>query len=127
MIFLDEIRDYLIDQSVVEGSTGWGCYIGYLPPNEQSIELHFVYGEVNQETEDKIYYVEVIGRGGTLHDLIEKMYEIYNALNDGNIGETETRSYIYSYAMSSNPDFAGYDENHNPVMSWEFKIMAEAL
>lgn len=34
MSLLDDVRAYLINQGVVEGSTGWPCYVGFMP-NDQ--------------------------------------------------------------------------------------------
>ena len=122
MSLLTDIRNHLITNSIVEGVTGWTCYISYLPPDpDQAITIMDLGSEEPDNTENTKYdmtMARILIRAPKLeYDTAQTQFEsIFDTLHDATIS-----GYIFVYALNATPIVIGYDQNERPVISLEIK------
>lgn len=127
MAMLDEIEAQLSATGIVGGSTGWGCYKGYMPATPDKAIVVVDTAGVDVDISDGTKYDEVtfqlLGRGAEYgyEALQAKMQAAaFTALHDQDVS-----GYVFIFATTPGPIPLGLDENNRPRMSWNFRAMRQ--
>jgi hypothetical protein len=125
MSILDDLKSQLATDGVVDGATGWGCYLGGQPETpDKTITIYETGGDGEPDqfsgTEHTYPTFQVRGRGAAFgyEALRTKMQDVFNSLNNVDIS-----GYVYVYPVDSGPIALGYDGNNRPQLVWNFKVM----
>ena len=126
-----EILDFLAAEGLIGGATGWARAATYLPPSpDQVIAVFSTPGdppEITPSGSAETAYDEpgfqVRGRGAEFgaEALENKMWAVYRALHDGDVGG----NYVLVRAVQSGPMMMGYDASGRPEMTWNFSVIRE--
>ena len=119
---LDLIRGNLITASLVMGTTGWKCYAGFCPDDEDKVVSLHSTGGYPQDTlgnENVLETVQIRVRGVYLDPTVceAKWWAVFNALQDATISGIGGIT-----ALASGP-LTYYDEKNRPNMTMNFRII----
>ncbi len=127
----EDVRETLVNAGVVEGATGWKCFIGFLPTSpDKCIVIYETGGQIPEDRFTQRYFsIQVRGRGAFkgLEDLRAKMEQVYQTLHTGDIDNPVTSPdnlYVLCNAIQSAPLALGEDENKRPGLTLNFRIIA---
>lgn len=135
-MLVTDVLDFLEDEGLIGGETGWGRAAGYLPdsPN-QMIAVFETPGALPEsksassiETEYDEPAFQVRGRGDKFgyEALRTKMGAIYRALHGSELSPASGDPvYVFVYARQSGPFPLGLDENNRPGLTWNFTALRE--
>ena len=135
-MLITDVLDYLVDQGLIGGATGWSEAAGYLPPTPDQIiavyETHGLPPELKPVGSAEIEYdmpgFQVRGRAGRFgySALRTKMGEVYRALHGSSLAPaTGDPMYVQVIAVQSGPLPMGLDDLSRPGMTWNFTAMRE--
>lgn len=135
-LLVNDILDYLEDEGVIGGATGWTGAFGYMPPDPDKVIVVFESvgdpPEKAQPGSDEIEYdlpgFQIRGRGAKFgyEALRTKMGEVYRALHGSSLAPaTGEPAYIDVLAVQSGPLPMGMDNNSRPELTWNFRCMRE--
>jgi hypothetical protein len=128
-MFLDSVRDYLISLGVVGGVTGWPCYIGLFPDDQDRCVGIFPTGGYPADTlarENERLTFQTRVRAGRFDFPIAfaKWEEIFNALQDAQEGSWPTspdplEGFVFVQAMQQGPlQFNDSNGRVNMTSNW---------
>lgn len=86
-MILDDFRDKLTDDGIVEESSGWKCYTGFNPDQQdKTVTLQFTGGfeQDTHQAENLWQSVQIVVRAGPLdyNTCYAKWREVYDAIHD---------------------------------------------
>jgi hypothetical protein len=127
---LDDLRQYLIQMGIVGGATGWPCFIGYLPDDQDRAVALYLTGGMAADTlghENELPTVQVRVRAGkfALQECESKWREIYNALDQARPGQLmpdPLDGYGAIEALATAP-LVWYDEKLRCNMTQNYRII----
>ena len=128
---LDDVWNFLVAQGAVEGSTGWKCYEGYMPDDQNLTVGLFESPGMMQDTMAREnvrpkLVVHVRGNRLAYSAVRAKWQEIWDLLQDAQDsggGSPHTLSgYTYIQAEQSSP-LCFNDANNRPNMTANFQIL----
>lgn len=132
MSLLDDIRAYLIGKGLVEGSTGWSCYISFMPDEtDQCVSLFDSGGypadTLGRENERPTFQVRIRGARWAYPTTRDKWKAIFDALQDAQQGSLAVSpdplaSYVYIQAMQTGP-LTFTDSNGRPNLTSNWRVM----
>lgn len=133
---ITDVIDFLEDEGLIGGETGWAGYEGYLPPEPDQVIVVFETGgfppEVKRNGSTEQEYDEptfqILGRGDGFGNaaLRDKMGTVYRALHDSELSPASgDPQYVFVYALQSGPFPLGLDDNDRPRLTWNFKALRE--
>ena len=126
MSLLTDIRDHLVTNSIVEGATGWECYISYLPPDiDQVISIMDLGSDDPDNTESTKYDMvmcRLVMRSAAFeYDTLQTKFEsVFTTLHDSTIS-----GYTFVFAINVTPIPIGYDQNDRPVVALDIKAFKQ--
>lgn len=124
MDLMDDIGQKLIDDGLVDGSSGWKLYKSYLPDSpDQAVVIYERSGVEPDQTigiayEYPAFQIYVRASQFKYNLARTKIREIFNSLNNADIA-----GYVYIYATDSGPILDEYDRENRPAVFWTFKVM----
>ena len=138
---LDVVGQWLIDQGIVGGTSGWPLYKGFLPPSSQDdptekcIALFETPGDppdvirdpsIHEKTYDNPG-LQVRGRSAVngYQELRVQLQLIFDALHQNEPTGTSGEVFVYMYGKTSAPLQLGKDGTNRDEMSWNFTVMRE--
>ncbi len=133
-IFLDDINNWLVAQSLVGGSTGWAVSEGFLPPEpDQVVALFETPGEAPDIVRDPnigeepamAVGLQVRLRGSTnaYAPLRAQAQKIFNGLHQNEPVIPGGNKYIYVYSKTAGPLPMGKDSNNRDELVWNFSVL----
>lgn len=127
MTLLTDVRTYLTAQSLVEGVTGWKCYIGFDPDAQDNTVLLVHSGGFPQDTlrnENLRPTFQLRVRAGQREHSVclVKWQAIYDALHDADLSAYNVR---LIQADASGP-MAWPDDKQRICMSMNFSVVVDA-
>lgn len=131
-----DVLDFLGDQGIIDGGTGWTGFAGYLPPDpDQVIVVYETPGSDPElipagsvETAYDEPGFQVRGRGAEFGyaALRDKMGAIYRALHGSELAPASgDPAYVLVRAVQSAPLPLGLDDNSRPHFTWNFLALRE--
>lgn len=131
-MILNEVGDYLVANSQVEGATGWKLFTGTGMPAEpdQVVVLMEAPGIRPEMSLPALTYpqFQVMVRAGKLdYDTArDKLKDIYDLLHGGNSGRRLLGSATYHHILAlSDPIPLGLDENERPEIAQNYHTARE--
>lgn len=136
MSLLADVLDHLTVAGLINGSTGWTGYAGYLPPSpDQVIAIFETPGEppeLVKDGSDEIAYdyprFQVRGRGARhgYAALRSKLGAIFAELHGSSLSPASgDPAYVLVRAVQSGPLPLGLDDNDRPGMTWNYTAIRE--
>lgn len=129
--FLEDIRRLLIDAGLVEGTSGWKCALGYMPPSPDQMVGLFRYAgnppDSRNESEQCEYpglQVRVRAAEFNFAAADQKAEAIRNFLHTCDGLVFEGRTYPWIEAVQS-PFTVGNDESDRPEMLCNYIVARE--
>ena len=127
---LGDVIAYLVSLGLIDGTTGWTGYKGYLPPSPDSVIVVYetpgadpeLVGIDSEEIEYDDPGFQIRGRGPVHgYDALRgKMGAIYRALHGSTLGSP---FYVQVRSTQSGPMPMGLDDKSRPGMTWNFVAM----
>ena len=124
---LEDIRNKLIADGLVEGATGWKCYLSFLPDNKNitgdKVVVIYETGSDRPETKDLIEYdypnfmIHVRGTERDYATVRAKGEEIYIGLHKAAIV-----NFVYFYSINSSPNVL-IDNTSRYILTYGFRSM----
>lgn len=135
MLVID-VLDFLVEEDLIEGETGWTRAAAYLPPSPNQVIAVFETSgpppeskpDGSTETEYDEPTFQIRGRGDEFgyEALRAKMGAIYRALHGSELSPEEgDPQYVFVYATQSGPFQLGLDKDNRPGLTWNFKALRE--
>ena len=125
MSLLDDIKNKLVSDGIVDGSTGWKFYKAYLPDSPSNVvAIYEMPGPEPDQTQGIAYEYpgfQIYTRASAFeYDVARsKLMEVYRSLNNADIP-----GYNYIYAADSGPILDSYDKASNrPILFLSFNTM----
>ena len=131
---LDDVRSYLVGLGVVEGATGWACYCGYMPDDQDRTVGLFESPGLPQDTmarenlRPKLLF-HLRGARFGYAEARSKWQDIWDALQDAQASSGSPAylsGYIYIQAEQSAP-LCFNDANNRPNMTANFQVLKERV
>lgn len=135
-LLLKDVLDFLEEEGLIGGSTGWARAAGFLPPTpnkvivvyESSGEPPELLSQGNNPLDYDRPAFQVRGRGDVhgYEALREKMGAIFRALHGSQLSPaTGDPEYVGIWGIQSGPLPLGLDENSRPELTWNFRAIRE--
>jgi len=126
MAILDDMRDHLVTNSIVEGATGWQCLIGRITDNQdQQVALFETGGETpdastgtDTKVDEVTFQVRVRASVLAYDDARSKIQDVFDTLQDATIS-----GYVYVFAIQAGPLNMGYDNNNRPELAQNYRAL----
>jgi len=124
MALLDDMRDHLITNSIVEGATGWQCLIGRITDNQdQQVALFETGGETPDESQETrvdevTFQVRVRAAEFAYNAARSKIQDVFDTLQDATIS-----GYVFVFAIQAGPLNMGYDNNNRPELVQNYRAL----
>lgn len=130
MGLLTDIRNKLIADSVVEGSTGWKCYVSYLPDDQDKVVGVFATGGLPSDTlggenELPTFQVRVRGSRQAYTEVETKWYQVFDSLQDARetgVSPDPLEGYYLIHALATAP-MPFQDEKMRVNMTVNFRVV----
>jgi hypothetical protein len=129
---LEDIRSYLIAKGLVAGSTGWPCFISFMPDDQDLCVAVFDSGgypadTIGRENERPTFQVRIRGSRFDYAAAKAKWQAIFDALQDAQAGSAGVspdplEGYIYIQAMQTGP-LTFNDSNGRPNLTSNWRVM----
>lgn len=128
-MLLDDFAAALRDAQLVDGTSGWKLYIGYLQDGlDRAVCLYETPGGVPEQRWAIDYpglQVRVRGRADDFAAVQSKIRAVFDVLH---AGEVEVgAAYVYIYALTSEPLSLGQDEKRRPTLVQNYRIMKDRV
>jgi hypothetical protein len=131
-MLLQDIRNYLIGKGLVEGSTGWPCYIMFMPDDQNLCVGLFESGgypadTLGRENERLTFQTRVRGTRFEYPAAQAQWKAIFDALQDAQQGSLGTSpdplaGYTFIQAMQQGP-LSFNDSNGRPNLCSNWRVM----
>lgn len=135
-LMVDDVLDFLADEGLIGGATGWTAAYGHLPPTPDQVIVVFETPGLppekaqtgSSETEYDEPGFQIRGRGAEygMEALRTLMGQIYRALHGSSLSPaTGDPAYVFVFAEQSGPLTLGLDDASRPGLTWNFRCMRE--
>ena len=121
-----DILQFLHDQGVVDGVTGWEGKYNYMPPQpDQCVVVTETPGgppdgSTGQKWDLPSFQIRVRAGSDGMEAATLKAFEIFDTLEDATIS-----GFCFVFGVTSAPLFIGLDTNNRPEFTWNFNTMKE--
>lgn len=137
MALVNDVLNALRTAGLVDGSSGWKGYYGYMQEApDMAICIYETGGdppEENWKIDRPSFQIKVRSVKDDYDGCRAKLLAIYNLLHGGEaqisagaeVSPKTGGSYVYCYAVQSGPIPLGQDQNRRPMMAQNYRAMYE--